>query len=263
MTSVNSLVQTINHVSRVVRAGRGFRFLGAWWLRPWLLFLVSPGLRRLFPNRIVDLGGFKVRVGETDICCLADLFVDYDIDCVRAALPTLDRVLDAGANIGAFSFLIRRLAPSIPITALEPEAANYAFLAAQPFSGSLDLRHAALGAREGTGVVVPGENAATHRVAPVDSPSGSESGRGTVPILPLGALLSSRTLVKMDIEGGEKEILASPLPDAISILLLEWHYPEDVRVLRPEGAWQLTAKDRRLGATCWKWERFGPVPPPG
>jgi FkbM family methyltransferase len=263
MISVKSLVQTIDHVSRVARAGRGFRFLGIWWLRPWLLFLLSPVLRRLFPHRIVDLGGFRVRLGETDICCLADLFVDYDIDFVRASLPAMELVVDAGANVGAFSFLIRRLAPSIPITALEPEAANYAFLASQPFSASLDIRQAALGASEGTGVVVVGENAATHRVAPVKSPSGSGSGRATVPIVPLEAFLSPRTLVKMDIEGGEKEILASPLPDAISILLLEWHYPEDVRVLRPEGAWHLTARNRWLGATCWTWERGVPVAPPG
>jgi FkbM family methyltransferase len=260
MSSVKSFAQTVDHVNRVVRAGRGFRYLGLWWLHPWLLFVFSPVLRRFFPRRIVDLGGFRVRLGETDICCLADLFVDYDIDDLRASLPGMESVVDAGANVGSFSFLVRRLSPSIPITALEPEAANHAFLASQPFSGSLDLRRAALGAHEGTGVVVAGENAATHRVAQTDSAPESGAGWETVPVLRLEGLLSSRTLVKMDIEGSEKEILSSPIPDGVSVLLLEWHHAEDVRVWRPEGAWRLTARDRWLGATCWRWgARPGPA----
>ncbi len=64
-------------------------------------------------------------------------------------------IVDLGANVGAFSFLLETLLKKrgvrIPIVAVEPNSANVAFLRKQPFAKSLEIHHAAVGPTAGVG----------------------------------------------------------------------------------------------------------------
>ena len=120
--------QVLDHLRRASGSVRGFRYFGTFWFGAWLLNLVHPLVGRLLRGRVLDLGGFRVRLGTTDCTCLVNLACDYDLDFVRRHLPLVDMVIDAGANVGAFSYLVTRFSPDLRIIALEPERENFRFL---------------------------------------------------------------------------------------------------------------------------------------
>jgi FkbM family methyltransferase len=229
-----------------MRSARGFSFVGSRWLAPWLTYLFHPVLGRVFRGRVVNLGGIRVRLGEMDLFCLANVFCDYDIGFVREHLRDVHCVIDAGANIGDFSFVVRLLNPTIRIVALEPDSDNYRFLTEQPFAGTLECRQQALGPREGFGRMMKGEDAARHSV---------EFGQGVdqgVEVVTIRSLSAAKTLLKMDIEGAEKEVFRAGLPDTVRYVLFEWHYPEDVRRFCKEGDLRYVAAGGG-DATMWAW----------
>lgn len=239
--------QAVDHVRHVAASARGFRYLRFSWLPIWLLYLVHPVAGRLFRRRVVDLGGIRVRLGTTDCYCLANLPCDYDLAFLRRTVPEIDTVVDGGANVGAFSYLALRLRPQLHVVALEPERDCFELLSRQPFAPRIEARRTALGAREGVGRVVLGTNeaAATVVAEPSDDP---------VPIQTLATVCRGRTLVKLDVEGAEREILATPLPDEVTALVLEWHYPDEPVHLQADGRWSLVMRDAS-GSSCWSWRR--------
>ena len=194
-----------DHTRRVVRASAGFRSAGFAWTRPWLAYAGSPLLNRARRSGHLRFQGFDVRLGKLDLYTFANLFEDYPISLVRAALPEVGLVLDLGANVGAFSWLITSLIEGKNfrprIVALEPNSENARFLRAQPFAGALEIEEAAVGPMEGTGTLVAGENSVTDYI----DFSGRSAGP-TVPIRSLGSLCDRPALVKMDIEGGERKM---------------------------------------------------------
>lgn len=159
-------------------------------------------------------------------------------------------VVDAGANVGAFSLLTLsvagRLGQPVEIVAVEPHPDNFNFLEGQPFASALTLRRAAVGAVAGTGSIVPGSNAATHSVTMASS--------GDVEVLTLDQLCTRPTLLKMDIEGAELDVIKAGLPKNVEFLFLEWHHSGSPRELLPSGFLTLLSKDP-YGSTSWAWER--------
>lgn len=250
----------VDHTRRVVRASAGFRSVGFAWTRPWLFYIGSPLLNRIKRRGVLRFRGFDVRLGKADLYTFANLFEDYPVSLVRNALAEVSLVLDLGANVGAFSWLITALIKGESlrphIVALEPNSENARFLGAQPFAGAIEIDEAAVGPRKGTGTLVSGENSVTDYV----DFSGRSAGP-TVPIRSLDSLCDRPALVKMDIEGGEREILKQGLPEHVRHLFLEWHPLRAAGTPDPRtpadfvpGKWQHLSSDP-YGSTTWYFQR--------
>jgi FkbM family methyltransferase len=250
----------LDHARRVGRASAGFRSVGFGWTRPWLSYLGSPLLNRIQRCGVLRFEDFDVRLGKGDLYTFANLFEDYPVSLVRRALAEVSLVLDLGANVGAFSWLITHLSKAENlrprIVALEPNSENASFLRAQPFAAALEIDEAAVGPTAGTGTLVSGENSVTDHV----DYSGRSAG-ATVPIRSLASLCDRPALVKMDIEGGEREILRQGLPEQVRHLFLEWHPLRGAGTLDPRtpadfvpGKWRHLSSDP-YGSTTWYFQR--------
>ena len=249
-----------DHVKRTIRATRGFRVAGLDWLVPWLTYTVSPALARLAPGRTVEFNGFSARLGFGDLYTFANLFEDYPIAELRQALGEVQKVIDAGANVGAFSWLVlqtaRQIRRKIPVTAIEPAPENVTQLESQPFASELSVKSGAIGAQTGKGWLKPGHNSVTHTVAFARDNCDSAE----VKIFDLESLCEVPVLLKLDVEGGEYSILRKGLPAQVLYMFLEWHAgseadrPEDPRALVPLGVWRLISRDL-YGSSTWFWKR--------
>jgi FkbM family methyltransferase len=210
-----------------------------------MAYCVSPLTNRISRRRTQTFNNFNARVGECDLCAFANVFADYPAPLLRSAVTNVDLIVDLGANVGAFSLLMRTMAPHARIVAVEPEAANVAFLRAQPFADTIEIHRAAVGPHEGTARLIRGINSVTHHV---DLASSGEPGE-LVSTVTLDALCTEPALVKMDIEGGELAILQRGLPDTVRYLVLEWHHRGTPADFVP-GEWRHIATDLH-GATTW------------
>jgi len=238
----------LDHASRLWQSRAGFRVHGKSWLRPWAAYCVSPITYRASGERIALFDGFSARTNECDLYTFANVFADYPLIELRRALGDVNLIVDLGANVGAFSFLVRTLASQARIVAVEPDKKNVAFLRAQPFARTIEIREAAVGPFDGKARLIAGENSVTHHV----DLSGSAEGE-VVSLISLDSLCQEPALVKMDIEGGELSILENGLPENIRHLMLEWHYggvPSDLVA----GNWKHISTDLH-GATMWYWRR--------
>ena len=238
----------LDHSRRIIRAANGFGVYGASWLRPWVTYCVSPLLNRVAGGRIAQFNDFKVRLGECDLYTFANIFEDYPVRDIERALNEVGLIVDLGANVGAFSCLVaalcRRHELDHPIVAVEPNTANVEFLRQQPFAGAISIRHAAVGAANGTARLVRGHNSVSDYV----DFSGRAIGE-TIDVLSLDSLCDRPALVKMDIEGGEWSILEHGLPENVRHLVLEWHRPGGPADLVP-GNWIQISNDIH-GASMW------------
>ncbi|MBA2623575.1 MAG: FkbM family methyltransferase [Chthoniobacterales bacterium] len=234
----------------------GFKLRGRRWLYPWLTYCLSPLLNRL-TRATVRFSGFNVRLGAGDLYTFANLFEDYPLSLLEEALDDVDVVVDLGANVGAFSWLISELASNkglkIPITAVEPNTANVEFLRAQPFAEALVVHHAAVGPAGGMARLIRGQNSVTDHV----DFSGGEEG-SQISVLSLESLCNRRALVKMDIEGGELEVLRQKLPDNVLHMVLEWHpdsrKPSQLPSDLIAGVWRRISTDL-FGSSMWYFRR--------
>jgi FkbM family methyltransferase len=237
-----------DHSRRVFASLDGFRVYGAGWLRPWATYCVSPVVRRLAAKSIARFDGFNVRLSECDLYTFANVFADYPINRIARALGDVELIVDLGANVGAFSYLMRAMSAK-KIIAVEPDADNVAFLREQPFAKSLEIHQAAVGPLDGTARLIAGNNSVTHHV------DLSSTGEGpTVPVMSLESLCPQPALVKMDIEGGEKEILRTGLPENVRYLVLEWHHPKETPADFISGNWEKISTDFH-GASNWFLQR--------
>ncbi len=249
--------QLIDHIRRIGKALDGFRVFPGGWSKAWLCYALSPLLNRLWRGRTGNFPGFRVRWGEGDLYTFANLFEDYPVDLLRGALADVELVLDLGANVGAFSFLVGQLTRDAKrkpmIAAIEPNTGNVEFLRRQPFAKGLTIHHAAVGPDAGIAQLIRGKNSVSDYV----DFSGQKSGT-PIPVLALDELVDRPALVKMDIEGGESSVLEKGLPANVRYLVLEWHADE----LRPArlpcdlvpGDWKLISDDI-FGSSMWYFRR--------
>jgi FkbM family methyltransferase len=140
-----------------------------------------------------------------------------------AALGRPPRVLDLGANVGLFAAWAAAHWPAAQITCVEPDAGNLAVLdaARRANGGSWRVIDAAAGATPGELRFQAGRFAVSRAALPgVDGPDVI-----TVPMVDALELAAGHDVLKIDIEGGEWEILADPrlatLP--LAVLTLEYH----------------------------------------
>jgi FkbM family methyltransferase len=240
-----------DYAARLRSVATGFTFLGLRWAPGAAAYLAHPILRHIAPGRLIQAGGYRARIGESDLYVLGNLFRDYDVCLIKRVLPDIEQVIDAGANVGAFSFLITHLDPEMNIIAIEPNAGNFSVLRSQPFAERLDCRNAALGPHEGQCRLITGPNSATHHT---EALSDDDSDASIVPMLALSSFPARKTLLKLDVEGAELAILEQGLPSWIQALVMEWHHPGTPERFFPNGILKKYAFDVH-GSTCWCWRR--------
>jgi FkbM family methyltransferase len=133
------------------------------------------------------------------------------------------RVADLGAHIGSFDVHLLGRFPGAAVTAVEPDASNAEALErcmhANRGAGTWKLLRACAAARPGTVRFIAGESTAS-RVA-----NAGEEGAVEVPALDALPLLAEADVVKMDMEGGEWEILADSRFRELrpAVMVLEYH----------------------------------------
>jgi FkbM family methyltransferase len=218
------------------------RFLGQPWLLPLTALLLRARtvrpvrrfvLRELCRDRSVRvyrLAGADLHValrhGSADVVTLGEVFHNHDYvpaPALETRLSSTRSILDLGANVGLFGVFAVSRWPGARIVAFEPDPANLAVLeqtiAGNGLRRSWTVVPAAAGAHDGETSFLAGE-ASLSRLADDGTP-----GTMTVPVHDVLPAMAEADLVKLDIEGGEWEILsdarfqASP-PRA---LVMEYH----------------------------------------
>ena len=170
-----------------------------------------------------------VRHRSADSATLAEVFhhrlYDPPAEVVEALGEPL-AILDLGANIGMFGALAVTRWPASRIVGYEPDPANAAVhertIAANGLAERWSLVLAAAGAREREVRFAAGLNASSHLL---DDDSGDTPATISVACHDVLGALGEADLVKMDIEGGEWEILADPRFAAHPprVIVLEYH----------------------------------------
>jgi len=169
-----------------------------------------------------------IRHGTADVVTLDEVFYTQSYALppeVAAELDSLDhapRVLDLGANIGLFGLFIRERYPDAPITAIEADPDNAAVLrrcvAANETAARWEVVEAVAARHDGTMRFVPGGVSLSHVAGP------GETGV-PLPAVDVFGYLADTDLLKVDIEGGEWEILADPrfVETPLRAIVLEYH----------------------------------------
>lgn len=138
------------------------------------------------------------------------------------------RILDLGANIGMFSVsVIHALGAGTRVDAVEPDPDNLELLRANValagHRGNVTIHPAAAGCQAGSAMLVGGDSHNSHLLRPEEAPADATE---RVPVADAFELAAAADLIKIDIEGGEWELLRDPrlaqLPAAA--IVLEWHW---------------------------------------
>jgi FkbM family methyltransferase len=177
-------------------------------------------------------------VRTSDLWTFDGIFVrrEYDVP-----LPEDTRlVVDAGANVGLTALYFAWRFPAARVLALEPDPENFAQLCRNVAGEDrIEPVRAALWGREGrVRLTDPGQGAWALRTEEIrgygrgrrEGAGGECRDRGPVPAVTLEALLASHGLdrvdvLKLDIEGAEREVLAgaSAWMDRVRAVVVELH----------------------------------------
>lgn len=174
---------------------------------------------------------FRLRVPSSDVPTYRQVFVDGEYDFLVAAQPQV--IVDAGANIGLASIYFANKYPEAQILAIEPEHGNFQLLrqnvAAYP---NVIPIHAALwNSNEEINLTDPGlgnwgfmTEAKNACVNPPDRAGHAVSAR-TVDSLMEEFGISKIDILKIDIEGAEKEVFADTTAwiAAVNSIIIELH----------------------------------------
>ncbi|MES2125593.1 MAG: FkbM family methyltransferase [Gemmatimonadota bacterium] len=182
----------------------------------------APG--SLVPLAIPEMGrSVLLRAGSSDAEVFHQLIVKRELDFSLQPPPA--RIIDGGANFGLASVLFAQRWPGARIVGIELERSNFE-LAVRNCAGSdqIEIRHAALWGQSGiVSVANPEADAHSFRASFGEASGGVRAYR-------VGELLDELgwdrvDLVKLDIEGAERQVLADGaawLP-RVRHLLVELH----------------------------------------
>lgn len=210
-----------------------------------------------------------LRHAAQDSATLAEVFCRHDYhpgEKVAAAIGEPRTIVDLGANIGLFGAFAAPLWPEATITGYEPDPANVAVHQQTIIANGLGDRWrvicAAAGVREGEVELAAGRAMGSFVVEP-----GTDPGVPTiqVPIRDVLPEVCGADLVKMDIEGGEWEILLDPrfMQHPPRTIVLEYH-PHlcpgtDPRAVAEEALAQANLTTASIWhredgyGMCWAW----------
>ena len=168
----------------------------------------------------------SIRPGTADASTLEKIFVwnDYDLD-YPAEVKT---VIDAGANIGLSAVFFATRFPHATVVAIEPESENFRLLQlnTRHYPQVLPLRAALWSEDTSLGLSNPDDRVDSYQYRP-------DSTQQTVPAFQLPSLLarfhlSNVDVLKIDIEGGERDVFALKpgWVDRVRMFIIELHGPE-------------------------------------
>ena len=231
-------------------------------VRPWVLF-VARELARRRGTRVYRLSESGLRLAirhrTGDVATLTEVFHlrYYDPPAeVDRAIGEPRTVLDLGANVGVFGAYAAARWPAAQIVSYEPDPDNFAVhertLAANGLGHRWTLVREAAGARDHEVRFVPGLAALSHVV---DAEAGEEATAISVPMRDVLPAVCPADLVKVDIEGGEWDILLDPRLrlDPPRAIVLEVH-PRNCPGANPLAVAEHALREAGL-ATAVIWER--------
>ncbi len=212
-----------------IRVRQVLRYLNRFGFVSGSRILINVFLNRSFIR--LPLPGYKApifaRRDTSDVFVFEQVFVDQGYD-----FPLIDLepkvIIDAGANVGYASVFFAHRYPGARILALEPESSNYELLLrnATPYQNITPIK-AALWNKTGRVVIEnPGSEKWTFRVTDTGPTNG-----GTIEALTMEDLLAMGgtehiDILKLDIEGAEKELFESNC-DAwlgkVRVMMIELH----------------------------------------
>ena len=169
-----------------------------------------------------------VRPGTTDIEVLQQVLLDHEYEFNLSASPKI--IIDAGANIGLASVYFANTYPDATIIALEPDRSNFKLI---------EMNTAGYPQIKAMNVALWSENKKINLFYPQAGHSGfrtleensgllqecGEVSAVTVDALMMAHQLDVIDLLKMDIEGAEKEVFqnCSTWIDKVKTLMVELH----------------------------------------
>lgn len=189
-------------------------------LRP--LKQAAPGT--LTPFRVPGVSWpILARAATSDEWAYEQIFLQAELDVRLPAEPAT--IIDAGANVGYASLWFAARYPAARIISLEIDQANAAVLRrnVEPLSGRVTVRPQGLWGRR-TRLAIENPDAASWSFRAVESPTGAIEAVGVHDLLDeLG--LERLGLLKLDIEGGELEVLegAPQWIDRVDAVMVELH----------------------------------------
>ena len=169
----------------------------------------------------------SLRAGTADVDMFQQVFLQHEYDFPAGEAPSL--IVDGGANIGMASLFFAVRYPQARIIAIEPEAANARLLRQNTaLFPQIEVVQAALWSEPGELTLEnPEASSSSFRVQAAGSaaPPGAAIRAVTLPELLAEAPPDARVLVKLDVEGAEKEIFSADTDwlQRVSILVVELH----------------------------------------
>ena len=170
-----------------------------------------------------------LRARTTDVALCQEILLQGLYEAEFREAPRV--IVDAGANAGLSSVFYANKFPKAKVIAVEPEPSNYEMLLknAAPYPGITPV-HAALWKENGTlNLFDTGGGNTTFQVTGAAG-ANRTPGTGRVPAVTLEKLmidygLDRIDLLKMDVEGAEKEIFehSSPWIDRVGLIAVELH----------------------------------------
>jgi len=170
----------------------------------------------------------RFRLKTSDMPTLKKIFVDREYSVALRKQPSV--IVDAGANVGFAAVFFAEAFPRARILAIEPEAANYELLRqnAAAYANIVPVRCALWNSDVEVAVVDPGDGPWGYRTQTAGQPSGNVV--ATIPGRTLDSLCAEYGLryvdiLKIDIEGGEKEVFdsCSKWIDSVGVVIAELH----------------------------------------
>lgn len=193
------------------------------------IFSKALGTHPLFKTKVAGIRHpVYVRIGTTDTTVLRQILIEEHYDMRCRTVPKV--ILDAGANIGLSAVFFANKYPEATIIALEPELSNFRLLQKNvaPYPQIKPL-HAALW-KENRQINLIDPCQGHHGFQTVEGSPGEGAQPGLVQALTVDVIMSSMglnavDLLKIDIEGAEKEVFENSAKwiDKVEMVMAELH----------------------------------------
>jgi FkbM family methyltransferase len=176
---------------------------------PRLLFKVLTAKQATFEVRIPQARHpITLRTGTSDLATFEQIFVWEDYDLPLSEAP--ETIIDGGANIGCATVYFANRFPNARIIAVEPDETNFEMLTrnASPYANVSLMRAGIWHQRAWLKIENPEDEKWMLRVCESESADGAIAAL-TIPDILAEAGASSLDLLKLDIEGAEREVFAN------------------------------------------------------
>lgn len=174
---------------------------------------------------------------EADISVMREIFKFGEYKIAEPIIETAKIIIDAGAHTGFFTMYARALNKTVKIIAIEPEKANIEALEKHLKTNSITnvkIIKKALASRTEKRDFFISKDSHNHSFSYVRGSTPIEVDTIDVPDLLKQEKIAKISLLKMDIEGAEEEIIRSLAKDdyvKVEAIIMEYHNPKTIKKL--------------------------------